>query len=240
MTSPATGLLGVIADDFTGALDAGVEFVRAGLEAALLLRPHGGEPAQVQVVSTGSRDASAAAARRRVAAAARLLAGRRIFKKIDSTMRGHIEPEVTALLDATSLAKAVICPAAIEAGRTVREGRLHVHGALLHTSAFARDPRWPAATSDLVQLAGGAATHIALPAVRAGSAALAEAIASAPTRIVTVDACTLADLDVVSQAVVAGNSLPCGALGLARAWARQFACAPPAALVPLRGRSGPV
>jgi len=241
MLGAATDLLGVIADDFTGALDAGVEFVRAGLDTTLRLLPECAEPARVRVINTDSRAGTVAAARRRVAEASGQLAGRRLFKKIDSTMRGHIGPEIAAVLSANALAKAVVCPAAIEAGRTVERGRLLINGVPLHETDFARDPAWPARTSDMIQLAGGAATQIALATVRAGAAALAVAIAAAPTAVVTVDACSHADLEAISQAIAASNSLPCGALGLARAWARGFAHAAPASLTPpARRQAGPV
>jgi uncharacterized protein YgbK (DUF1537 family) len=214
--------LGVIADDFTGALDAGVQFVRAGLSTSLLLRPSRDAPVAVQVVSTDSRESDAAAAQQQVSRAAELLGGRAIFKKIDSTMRGHIGPEIEAALRATGLQRAVICPAAIEAGRTVQEGQLRVHGKLLHETDFANDPHWPARTSELIQLAGLPAIHLGLAVVRAGVAQLAQAIGAAPTPVVTVDAETHADLQYVAQAIVPSRSLPCGALGLARVWAREL------------------
>lgn len=232
--------IGLIADDFTGALDAGVELVRAGVDAALLLRIEHSDPARALVISTDSRGASAPEARELAAAAARRMAGRRLFKKIDSTMRGHIGSEIAAVLGVAGIAKAVVCPAALEAGRTVEGGQLLIGGAPLHTTDFARDPAWPARASEVAELAGGA-THLALPAVRAGAGVLAAAIVAAPTTLVTVDARTHADLDTIGQAIAISGALPCGALGLARAWARALAGTAPTTLgPPEHGCSGPL
>jgi len=214
--------LGIIADDLTGALDTGVQFVRSGLETALLLSPRYALPVQVQVISTNSRDADVATARQQAAKAAERLRGRLIFKKIDSTMRGHIGPEIESVLRMTGVEKAVVCPAVIEAGRRVCDGKLWIGDVLLHKSDFAHDPSWPAMTSDMASLLGLPVTHLYLKTVRAGANVLIKAISNAPTQIITVDACDGSDLAVISQAVIAANYLPCGALGLARAWGREL------------------
>lgn len=224
MTTETEIPIGVIADDFTGALDAGVEFVRAGLATILWLQANQ-QPAAVQVLNTDSRDRDQASAVARAANAAGRLAGHRLFKKIDSTMRGYIGRELETILDIADVPKTVVCPAVIDAGRIVRDGQLWVHGVLLHESHFAHDPRWPARSSRVDELIATASTHLPLATVRSGSANLAQAIAATPTRVITVDACTEADLTAICAAVVAGCWLPCGALGLARAWARQLAVA---------------
>ena len=151
-----------------------------------------------------------------------LMGGRRIFKKIDSAMRGHVGDEIRTLLGIIGQSKAVVCPAAIEAGRTVRDGQLWIHGLPLHHSDFAHDPRWPATSADMDALVGVSTTHLSLATVRAGVEALAGAIVDAPTSVVTVDACEHSDLALISQTIVLSDSMPCGALGLARAWARCY------------------
>lgn len=226
--------IGVIADDFTGAMDTGVKFVTAGLDTALLFSPQARLASQVQVISTHSRDLDRATAQQRTAVAARSFQGKTIFKKIDSTMRGHVGGEIETVLQVTGLKKAVICPAVIELGRTVRQGQLWINERLLHESDFAHDPAWPATISELTRLLGlGApAEHLYLDTVRAGSEALAEAIAATPTPLVSVDACTVADLEIISRAIVAGSFLPCGALGLAQAWLKTLVGAQPGQLAP--------
>jgi D-threonate/D-erythronate kinase len=231
--SRATTNLGVIADDFTGALDAGLEFVRAGLKATLCIQPEYNQSVAVQVINTDSREMEAATAQQRAMQAAEQLRGRRIFKKIDSTMRGHIGPEIAAILGVAQIQKAVVCPVVIEAGRTVCDGKLLVNGMLLHETDFAGDPIWPASTADMAQLVGRPVTHVPLATVHRGAAVLAQTIAGAPSQIITVDACTHADLATIGQATAISNSLACGALGLARVWVSQFTPAPAPALAPV-------
>jgi uncharacterized protein YgbK (DUF1537 family) len=219
----STAPLGVIADDITGALDTGVQFAKAGLETVLLLAV--GErstipvkPGQVHVRSTNSRDGGIETARHRAERAAELLRSKSLYKKIDSTMRGHTGTEIEAILNAARFARAVVCPAVISQGRIVREGQLYVQGRPLHASEFARDPIWPAKTSDMAGLLGVPATHLPLDTVRSGPESLAQAILGAPTSIVTVDTVEQADIQRVAGAAVLSRCLPCGALGLARAW----------------------
>jgi uncharacterized protein YgbK (DUF1537 family) len=214
--------VGVIADDFTGAMDTGVQFVRAGLEAALLFSLTDALPVPVQAISTNSRDANVATAQQRAAEAAERFHRKLIFKKIDSTMRGHIRPEIESVLRVTGMEKAVVCPAVIEAGRRIRDGKLWIDDVLLHESDFAHDPCWPAVTSNMDSLLGLTATHFDLNIIKAGANVLAKSISSAPSRMVTVDACDNSDLAEISRAIIKGNYLPCGALGLAHVWARQL------------------
>ena len=232
---------GIIADDLTGAMDTGVQFARVGLETALLFSPAHALPVQVQVISTNSRELDAATARQQTAKAAGQLRERLVFKKIDSTMRGHIGPEIEAVLRATGASKAVVCPAVIEAGRRVRDGNLWVDDVLIHRSDFAHDPSWPAVTSDMASLLGLSVTHLYLRTVREGADVLTRAISDASTQVITVDACDDSDLVVISQAILAGNYLPCGALGLARTWVRELVGSRRIELEPtLQGRAAPV
>jgi uncharacterized protein YgbK (DUF1537 family) len=231
MPTGANLQLGVIADDVTGALDSGVEFVRAGWSAALALDQELPQ-ADLAALSTESRDGDVASARRRAALAATRLAGRVLFKKIDSTMRGHVGAELEAVMRAAGAARAVVCPAAIEAGRTVLDGQLLVHGVPLDQSEFARDPRWPAGTADLKTLIGLPVWHLPLETVRSHPALLRQAIVSAPAAIVSADACQQSDLAAISRAIVDSGSMPCGALGLARAWAQALGGRAPGQLRP--------
>src|SRR6185295_14972566 len=95
----------VIADDLTGAADCGIAFALAGLPTFVAFSARVTPPpsAQVVAVDTDSRAASAteAAARVRAAAEAAWSGGARtLYKKIDSTLRGHVGVEVAAALAA--------------------------------------------------------------------------------------------------------------------------------------------
>jgi uncharacterized protein YgbK (DUF1537 family) len=214
--------IGVIADDFTGAMDSGAGFVRAGFSTALLLKPMLSWPEPVHIVSTNSRNVSVSSACQSVVAGVEMLEGRRLFKKIDSTMRGHIGEEIEAVLQATGISRAVVCPAVIEAGRCVRDGLLWVNGKLLHETDFAQDPYWPATSADMADLVGRPTTHVGLTTVRDGVEALDAAIRQSPDAIVTVDACTTEDMQRIGQAAIRSGVLPCGAMGLATVWGQAL------------------
>ncbi len=59
-----------------------------------------------------------------------------LFKKIDSTLRGHLGMELAAVLEARSVVAprsvAIMAPAFPTYGRTTVEGRQYVYGKLLH------------------------------------------------------------------------------------------------------------
>ncbi len=122
--------LAIIADDLTGALDAAAPFagVAGGvivatrpemLNAALAARPG------VVSVSTRSREVHAGEAQRRVAAVlAELPRGVRLFKKIDSRLKGNVVSELEAFGDR----KMIVAPAIPEFGRIVRNGHLEGFG----------------------------------------------------------------------------------------------------------------
>ncbi|MCU1440554.1 MAG: serine kinase [Rhodoglobus sp.] len=124
-------VVGLIADDLTGALDAAAPFARLGLATRVVLVPSADTAAQVVALSTETRD-DALAGTERVAHAFQQLEGlgvELVFKKIDSTLRGDFGAEVTAVLDRLPPgAIALICPAHPATGRTVVDGAVVVAG----------------------------------------------------------------------------------------------------------------
>ena len=124
-----TTRIGIVADDLTGAGDTAVQFVRAGWQTELRLRPAmtpAATFADVVAVTTDSRNQTAQEAAGSVSAAVKQLRETgvtHLYKKIDSTLRGQIRAEVHAALDAWApAAVAVVCPAFPAAGRTVSDG----------------------------------------------------------------------------------------------------------------------
>jgi uncharacterized protein YgbK (DUF1537 family) len=128
----ATVRYALIADDLTGALDAGAGFVRAGLRSIL---PYSGLPADapeadVLLIDTHTRDGTEDAARRTARQAAERLhaAGiARVYKKIDSVLRGFPGAELAAVLDVYG-GRALVAPAFPAQGRTTAGGVQLVHG----------------------------------------------------------------------------------------------------------------
>jgi D-threonate/D-erythronate kinase len=122
--------IAIVADDLTGALDAAAPFADAGLGATVLLRAGRAGDEPVLSIDTDTREAGPAAAALAVEQAfARLdLDGVLPFKKIDSTLRGNIGPELGAALGATGRRIAIVAPAAPKQGRSLRDGWLFVDG----------------------------------------------------------------------------------------------------------------
>ncbi|MHB1159801.1 MAG: four-carbon acid sugar kinase family protein, partial [Chloroflexota bacterium] len=103
--------LGIVADDLTGAMDTGVQFAKEGLHTVVMLGEGALPEAEMVVISTDSRDEPADEAYRRAKEAGLRLAGRAIYKKLDSTLRGNLGPEIEGLLDGLGLGRALVAPA---------------------------------------------------------------------------------------------------------------------------------
>lgn len=121
-------MLAIVADDLTGALDTAAPFAARGMHVEVALTVDAIEVAlsqrpEVLSVNLGSRDLIAAAAQGLTTTAlAALPAGTRLFKKVDSRLKGHIAAE----LDATPFRSALVAPAIPDFGRVVQAG--HVRG----------------------------------------------------------------------------------------------------------------
>lgn len=216
----------IVADDVTGAGDTAVQFAEAGWTAELRLQPGGGD-VQVVAVSSDSRACPDAEAAERVLQAAAGTRANRMFKKIDSTVRGPIRAELDALLGQLGPdAVAVVCPAFPGVGRTVVDGTVLVDGVPVGDTPVGRDPVTPVTESHLPTLLGAAQVRLD-PA--GGPADWAARLREAGP-VVVVDAATDDDLDRLARAldVLGDGALPVGAAGLAGALARRWRPAAPA------------
>ncbi|MEA5003072.1 MAG: four-carbon acid sugar kinase family protein, partial [Christensenella sp.] len=75
-----------------------------------------------------------------------------LYKKTDSTMRGNIGAELTAMLKASGRNALVFVPAFPRMGRTVKDGIFRVGGELLSTTSYARDPFQPVVSDKVVDI----------------------------------------------------------------------------------------
>lgn len=229
----APRVLGLVADDLTGAGDSAVAFAEHGWRVLLHLDPrHIPETAAataavptVVAVSTGTRalpDDEAAAVTAEAIGTLRAVGADRIYLKIDSTVRGSVAGQVLGALRAwgrdAGTASAVICPAFPEHARTVVGGHVLVHGLPLEQSPAGIDPVSPRTTGDLTAIVPGAAV-------------------GDPTRIgrverLVLDAQSTADLDQIAEALSGRDpgTVVVGSGGLAAALARRWARGAPAAL----------
>ncbi len=136
----------IMADDFTGALDAGVQLAKKGIKTLVTFYTglDAPVPEGVQVISVDleTRHMSPSKAYDRVSSAAAFAKEHgieRIYKKIDSTLRGNIGAELSALIDAFNGRPIALVPAYPTAGRTTRGGYQLVDGVNLDKTQFASD-----------------------------------------------------------------------------------------------------
>lgn len=124
-----TGLIGVVADDLTGACDTAAQFRRAGGRVAVLLDLVEGEPLptgwDVLTLTTESRRALPTIAARLTREAVRRLrdaGAKRFYAKIDSVLRGAPGGIVEAAAMECHVPYVLVAPAFPAQGRTVTGG----------------------------------------------------------------------------------------------------------------------
>lgn len=230
-------MIGVIADDVTGATDVAAALRRAGLRTMLALRSDfDGEAVDADAVVIGLKTRSIPVAE---AIASSLEALRTLqqldvaqvyFKycsTFDSTDAGNIGPVTEALAAALGADLVVTTPAAPVHGRTVYRGYLFVGDLLLHETHMRDHPVTPMRDASLSRLlAAQTADPVAvlpLETIREGSDAVRAAIeqaGAAGTRHLIADAASEDDLDVVAGALD-GAALMAGSAGLVGALARR-------------------
>ncbi len=234
----------ILADDLSGAADCAVACYRAGLTAKVWLGPAvPASPVGAVALDLDSRALSPAEARARTLSAKPLIGPGALYRKIDSTLRGHVALDIAATLAiAGPDAFALVCPAYPVTGRTVVDGQIHVYGQPLAETEIWRLGGGGAA--DLMVMLTEAGLHPArldLATVRGGGlgAAIRAARAHA-ARAVVCDAATESDLEAI---VAAGLPLPgviwAGSGGLTIPLALALASGEMQAAVTVRRRAGP-
>ncbi|TDP72811.1 3-oxo-tetronate kinase [Roseateles toxinivorans] len=242
-------ILGVIADDFTGATDVASMLVRAGMRTVQVIGVPAADAAlpdaDAVVVALKSRTTPADQAVAESLAALRWLqqAGARQFyfkycSTFDSTPAGNIGPVAEALMAALGADFAIACPAFPENGRTVFRGHLFVGDQLLSDSGMRSHPLTPMLDANLVTVlqaqAEGPVGLLRYDTLARGLQATRERIAALRAegvRLAVADAVNNDDLRVLAQAcadlplITAGSGV---ALGLpevyaARGWLRPDA-----------------
>jgi uncharacterized protein YgbK (DUF1537 family) len=144
-----------IADDMTGALETGAKFGEVGIPAIVSAKPIDAGLAPVVVFDTETRHLTAeraAAEVKRFIRESGAAHPRLIYKKTDSTLRGHISAELAALVELFPEWRIGYAPAYPALGRTVRNGVLYVDGVAVAETAFASDPLNPIRDSSVSSL----------------------------------------------------------------------------------------
>ncbi|MFH5823656.1 3-oxo-tetronate kinase [Georgenia sp. AZ-5] len=230
--------LGIVADDYTGAIDVGSVLRELGHAVELYFGPPRGKTpppsVDVLVVALKSRSAEAAVAVRQSLEAARWLreqGAAQLYLKysstFDSTDVGNIGPvmdTVTEHLRADGVAgdhPVLVCPAVPAYDRTVYQGYLFVGDRLMSEASEGRHPLTPKRDANVVRLLGRQSGRrvglLPWQHVSRGTEAAARALRALHEQgvdYVVADALDVSELDTLG-ALARGHDLVTGAAGLA-------------------------
>ena len=234
-----THLLGIIADDYTGATDIASTLVKQGMRVTqfLGLPVPDSDPGDVEavVIALKSRTIPVAEAVEQSLKALDWLrdhgAERILFKycsTFDSTADGNIGPVADALMDALDTRFALICPAFPDNRRRVYQGYLFVGNELLEESPMRHHPLTPMRDSSLPRLMRaqsrrevGLVPHEIVQAGRTAVAQTVEQLIADDKSYGVVDALSNADIDVIG-AVATDHRLVTGGSAIAAGIAAEL------------------
>ena len=153
-------LVGIIADDLTGANDTALQFQQKGANTKILLdsecTPKIKAGTEVWALSSESRNVPAEVAISRVEKAVTTFTENFSFdyyyKKIDSTLRGHIALETLTMLNILEYDAAIIMPAFPQEGRITVGGYHMAKGVPIGRTEMAIDPHSPITESHVPSL----------------------------------------------------------------------------------------
>ncbi len=151
----------IIADDFTGALDTGVQFAVSGVQTLVTTNDNYdfsmGRKPEVLVMDAETRHKNPEEAYETVfeiAKQAKTAGILNIYKKTDSALRGNIGSELQAVLDGTGLEELPFLPAFPQMNRITKSGIQYVDGIPVHESVFGKDPFEPVTCSYIPDIIG--------------------------------------------------------------------------------------
>ena len=147
----------IIADDFTGANDTGVQLRRRGFPTEVLFcgKPMGAD--RSIVIDTESRTVHPDHAYEIVSHALEDVdfdSFRYVIKKVDSTMRGNIAAEIKAVDEHFKPELMIFAPALPDLKRTTVDGVQCLNGVEICRTELASDPKNPVVEDNLVRMLG--------------------------------------------------------------------------------------
>ena len=150
----------ILADDFTGGLDTGVQFAEKGIRTRVVTNPEAdfelsAQGCQVLVVVAETRHLSKEQAYKIVYGIVKKgaqLGIPHIYKKTDSALRGNIGAELTAALDASGAKTLYFLPAMPGLNRVTENGVHYIDGVPAAESVFGKDPFEPVRKSSVAEL----------------------------------------------------------------------------------------
>ena len=149
----------IVADDFTGALDTGVQFASRGAKTKVVTDPgydlSRAEGLDVLIFDSESRHLTPTEAYKAVngfITRAKAFDIPYIYKKTDSGLRGNIGGELAGAMDALGLDTMAFVPAFPAMKRTTKGGIHYIDGVPVAESMFGRDPFEPVKNSNVNEI----------------------------------------------------------------------------------------
>lgn len=192
--------LALMADDFTGANDLGLQLMKYGVDVRSTLSVNNEEDS-FEIISSETRNANEKEAEKACRSIYEKLIKNgynHFYKKIDSTLRGNVKSEAELLLRYIPKGEkiAVVLPFP-KNGRTVVEGRHYVNGVALNETFFAKDPIKPIKSNLLKDYFDGELINLEM--IRSGK--LIEFISRVTSPFIIFDGERDSDLDLIADAL---------------------------------------
>jgi len=234
-----SGLIGIIADDLTGANDTALQFHMRGSNTQILLSDEDDfqnlKNTQTWAISTESRNLPPEIAVEKVKHATKMFMEKLnldfYYKKIDSTIRGNLAKEALAMLEVLEWDAAVIVPAFPSEGRITVGGYHLLKGIPIERSEMARDIHSPIFESHIptllkTQLGADKSNIIGfinLSTVMKGAGPILNEIRkniNDGKKLIVADATSITDIEQIVLAIhkSENNLLPVGSAALAQAF----------------------
>lgn len=203
----------ILADDFTGALDTGVQFSGKGIRTQVVVSSHWVEPdsdCDVMVIDVETRHVPKEKAYEIVYEVCQQAVRCGIscfYKKTDSALRGNVGSELQAAADAVSGKDIVFVPAFPAMRRITVDGVHYIDGVPVKESVFGQDPFEPVMhdrVDELLRATGYKGEIIGVSKTERNQ----EEAESAKQQLYLYDAETDADLDEIAEAVGKKKEIP--------------------------------
>ncbi len=232
-------MIGVIADDLTGANATGVRLTKQGFKTATIVRdaplPEKNRYDAI-CIDTDSRYSPVNVCQQRVKTAIDKFKKQEVTifcKRIDSTIRGHFGYEIDVMLDELGEETiAIVCPSFPKSGRVTTGGYLLVDGVPLQETDVARDPIKPLTESYVPNIIQTQSVypveHIPLSTVLEGAEPIATRIkdlSEKGIRVISIDAVTDEEIDEIARAMTLIENkrvIPCDPGPLTASYCRDY------------------
>lgn len=244
-----SNIVGILADDLTGANDTALQFHLKGANTQILLsdeiEPLNAINTQTWAISTESRNIEPELAYEKVTKAAKMFVEKLspdfIYKKIDSTIRGNIAVEVLGIVSVCDYDASVIVPAFPAETRTTVGGYHLLRGIPIERTEMARDPHSPIfeshvptlLKSQLAEEYRNLVGQIELKTVMKGAGPILQRInelVSEGKKLIVADAVSTVDVEQIALAIKKSDNkiLPTGTAAFAQAlsefWFADLEC----------------